>query len=128
MTNEEAIKHLDTYSSTLGSGKTTQKEHEEAKRMGIQALKQQSCNSIISREAIKNILWNVIEIVDELPTVTPTRQFPTLAPMPMISREDFTNRTKYKCPSCGQTEILFHDNAPIIMNCTKCGNRMQVTD
>ena len=41
MTNKEAIRHLDTYSSTNGSGLTTQKQHEEAKRMAINALKKQ---------------------------------------------------------------------------------------
>lgn len=39
MTNEEAIRHLETYSSTMGSGLTTQEQHEEAKKMAIEALK-----------------------------------------------------------------------------------------
>lgn len=39
MTNEEAIRHLGTYSSTMGSGLTTQEQHEEAKKMAIEALK-----------------------------------------------------------------------------------------
>lgn len=39
MTIEEAIRHLGTYSSTMGSGLTTQEQHEEAKKMGIEALK-----------------------------------------------------------------------------------------
>ena len=38
MTREEALWHLDTYSSTLGSGQTTQEQHEEAKRIAIEAL------------------------------------------------------------------------------------------
>lgn len=33
MTVDEAEKHLSTYSSTLGSGQTTQEQHEEAKRV-----------------------------------------------------------------------------------------------
>ena len=41
MTKEEAIKHLETYSTTNGSGQTTQAQHEEAKRMGIKALEQE---------------------------------------------------------------------------------------
>jgi len=41
MTKEEAIKHLHTYSSTNGSGQTTQDQHEEAKRMAIKALSEQ---------------------------------------------------------------------------------------
>ena len=40
MTRDEAIRHLYTYSSTNGSGQTTQEQHEEAKRMAIDALKQ----------------------------------------------------------------------------------------
>ena len=40
MNREEAIKHLETYSTTNGSGQTTQAQHEEAKRMGIKALEQ----------------------------------------------------------------------------------------
>lgn len=38
MKSDEAIKHLNTYSTTLGSGQTTQAQHEEAKRMAIKAL------------------------------------------------------------------------------------------
>ena len=42
MTREEAIRHLNTYSTTNGSGQTSQAQHEEAKRMGIKALEQES--------------------------------------------------------------------------------------
>lgn len=42
MTREEAIKHLETYSTTNGSGQTTQAQHEEAKQMAIEALEQES--------------------------------------------------------------------------------------
>lgn len=42
MTKKEAIAHLYTHSSTNGSGQTTQAQHEEAKRMAIEALLQQS--------------------------------------------------------------------------------------
>lgn len=38
MTKKEAIAHLYTHSSTNGSGQTTQAQHEEAKRMAIEAL------------------------------------------------------------------------------------------
>ena len=41
MNREEAIKHLETYSTTLGSGQTTQAQHEEAKRMAIKALERE---------------------------------------------------------------------------------------
>lgn len=35
MTIDKAIDHLYTYSSTLGSGQTTQAQHEEAKKVAI---------------------------------------------------------------------------------------------
>ena len=41
MTVNEAIRHLYTYSSTNGSGQTTQDQHEEAKLMAIKALEAQ---------------------------------------------------------------------------------------
>lgn len=41
MTVNEAIRHLYTYSSTNGSGRTNQDQHEEAKRMAIKALEAQ---------------------------------------------------------------------------------------
>lgn len=37
---EEAIKHLETYSTTNGSGQTSQAQHEKAKRIAIKALEQ----------------------------------------------------------------------------------------
>ena len=39
MTIEHAISHLDTYSSTMGSGQTTQAQHEEAKRVAIDTMR-----------------------------------------------------------------------------------------
>ena len=39
MTIDEALDHLYTYSSTLGSGQTTQDEHEEAKRVAIDVMR-----------------------------------------------------------------------------------------
>lgn len=41
MTNEEAIAKLEVYSSTNGSGQCTSEEHQEAKRLAIEALKKQ---------------------------------------------------------------------------------------
>lgn len=38
MTKDEAINHLQTHSTTNGSGMTTDKQHEEAKRIAIEAL------------------------------------------------------------------------------------------
>lgn len=45
MTIEEAISHLDTYSSTMGSGQTTQAQHEEAKKVAIDTISE--CKKII---------------------------------------------------------------------------------
>lgn len=39
MTIDEAISHLDTYSSTMGSGQTTQAQHEESKRIAIDTMR-----------------------------------------------------------------------------------------
>ena len=39
MTIKEAIKHLNTYSSTMGSGQTDSDQHEEAKRVALDALR-----------------------------------------------------------------------------------------
>lgn len=38
MNRKEAIRHLQTWSTTNGSGQTTDAEHEEAKKMAIEAL------------------------------------------------------------------------------------------
>lgn len=40
MNNKEAIDHLSTYSTTMGSGQTSDLEHETAKKIGIEAIKQ----------------------------------------------------------------------------------------
>ena len=39
MTIDEAVRHLDTYSSTMGSGQTTQEQHEDAKRVAIETMR-----------------------------------------------------------------------------------------
>ena len=39
MSIEEAISHLYTYSSTMGSGQTTQEQHEDAKRVAIETMR-----------------------------------------------------------------------------------------
>lgn len=39
MTIDKAIDHLYTYSSTLGSGQTTQAQHEEAKKVAIDTMR-----------------------------------------------------------------------------------------
>lgn len=39
MTIDEALHHLHTYSSTLGSGQTPQAQHEEAKKVAIATMR-----------------------------------------------------------------------------------------
>lgn len=39
MTIDKAISHLYTYSSTMGSGQTTQAQHEESKRVAIDIMR-----------------------------------------------------------------------------------------
>ena len=39
MTIDEALSHLGTYSNTLGSRKTTQAQHEDAKRVAIDTMR-----------------------------------------------------------------------------------------
>lgn len=39
MTIDKAISHLDTYSSTNGSGQTTQAQHEESKRVAMDIMR-----------------------------------------------------------------------------------------
>ena len=80
MTNEEAIWHLQTYSTTNGSGQTTQAEHEEAKQIAIKALSQQT-EDAISRQAVWDVmqeLWGTSgELLDRLmalPSVTPKQR------------------------------------------------------
>lgn len=65
MTIDEALHHLHTYSSTLGSGQTPQAKHEEAKRVAIATIrKYQKIEEIYyhqSGEALENSLRAVIE-------------------------------------------------------------------
>lgn len=55
---DKAISHLNTYSSTMGSGQTTQEQHEESKRVAIDTMrKYQKIKEIVSdfREYQKGI-------------------------------------------------------------------------
>lgn len=65
MTIDKAISHLDTYSSTMGSGQTTQEQHEDAKRVAKETMrKYQKIEDIYyhqSGEALENSLRAVIE-------------------------------------------------------------------
>ena len=56
MTGEEAIRCLNVHSSTNGSGLCTDKQHYEAKQMGIEALQQQSCGDVISKQAVLELV------------------------------------------------------------------------
>lgn len=55
MTIEEAIHHLDTWSTTHGSGKTTDKQHEEAKKIAMKTM----CKYQEIEEIVKNTDRNV---------------------------------------------------------------------
>ena len=65
MTIDEAISHLGTYSSTMGSGQTTQAQHEESKRVAIDIMrKYQKIEEIYyhqSGRALEDSLRAVIE-------------------------------------------------------------------
>ena len=50
MTIDEAISHLGTYSSTMGSGQTTQEQHEESKRVAIETMRKYQKIEQIYRE------------------------------------------------------------------------------
>lgn len=51
MTIEKAIRHLYTYSSTMGSGQTTQEQHEESKRVAIETMrKYQKIEEIVKQQ------------------------------------------------------------------------------
>lgn len=54
MTLDEAVGHLQTYSTTNGSGMTTDKQHEEAKRIVIEALEQRMWIPVHERLPEKN--------------------------------------------------------------------------
>ncbi len=50
MSIDEAISHLGTYSSTMGSGQTTQAQHEESKRVAIDTMRKYQQIAAIMRE------------------------------------------------------------------------------
>lgn len=75
MTKEEAIRHLYTYSSTNGSWKTTQEEHEEAKLMAIKALEAQQWIPCTSTKRPKNREEVMVTIDDGYQRYTDTDEF-----------------------------------------------------
>lgn len=62
---DEALDHLYTYSSTLGSGQTTQAQHEEAKKVAIATMRKYKKIEDIyyhqTGQALENSLRTVIE-------------------------------------------------------------------
>jgi len=64
MTIDEAIIHLATYSSTMGSGQTTQAQHEEAKRVAMDIMcKYQKIEQILHNGFGKGVYAVFDEIV-----------------------------------------------------------------
>ena len=72
MTREEAIHHLCTYSSTNGSGQTTDEQHNEAKRMAIEALEQESVIDKIRAEIEQ--YWKYCDDNIQTPTLRGVKQ------------------------------------------------------
>lgn len=73
MSIEEAIHHLDTWSTTHGSGQTTDKQHEEAKKIAMETMrKYQKIKEIVSNNELEwgntsvraNALLEVKKVVD----------------------------------------------------------------
>ena len=69
MTIDEALRHLDTYSSTMGSGQTTQAQHEEAKRVSIDTMrKYQKIEEIVGHYGFESswlCLRKIREVMEE---------------------------------------------------------------
>ncbi len=74
MTIEKAISHLGTYSSTMGSGQTTQAQHEDAKRVAIATMrKYQKIAEIVTNNELEwgntsvraNALLEVKKVVED---------------------------------------------------------------
>lgn len=67
MTIDEAIRHLDNYSSTNGSGLTTDKQHYEAKRVAISSMcKLQKIDHIADEWTESNSFDSMAKIVEVL--------------------------------------------------------------
>ena len=115
MTREEAIKHLETYSTTNGSGQTTQAQHEEAKQMAIKALEQEPCEDAISRQAVIELAYDMSEIDGEhfaepcmVVDLEDIRHLPSVTQEPKtghwIKKEDDTCWW-YVCSECEQEPL-----------------------
>lgn len=60
MTFDEALDHLYTYSSTRGSGQTTQAQHEEAKKVAIAIMRKYQKIQKIAND--KNIIGDLLRM------------------------------------------------------------------
>lgn len=70
MTIDEAISHLDTYSSTMGSGQTTQAQHEDAKRVAIETMrKYQEIEQIVHAYVIDNPRMPMFDTEDYMESI-----------------------------------------------------------
>lgn len=70
MSIDEAIKHLDTYSSTMGSGQTTQAQHEESKRVAVDIMRkyqkiQEIVNSKTTRLSYEEGFRQIKKVVED---------------------------------------------------------------
>jgi len=117
MTREEAIRCLNIYSSTNGSGRCTDKQHYEAKQMAIKALEREPCDDAVSRQAAIDGLNSIngtseldkaFEVIENLPSVLPKQKRGHWLPTSFIDRtyecdichNYVYDKTKY-CPNCG---------------------------
>lgn len=74
MSIDQAISHLDTYSSTMGSGQTTQAQHEESKRVAIETMrKYQKIEELVEyhmlrflpKERMSSFQKDILEVVED---------------------------------------------------------------
>ena len=74
MTIEEAINHLGNYSSTNGSGLTTDEQHNEAKRVAkdtmrkyqkIQAIAEKCNLKLLPKEGMSTFMKDVLEVLED---------------------------------------------------------------
>lgn len=129
MTREEAIRCLDVYSSTNGSGLCTDKQHYEAKQMAIKALEHEPCEDAISRQAAIDGLNSIngtseldkaFEVIENLPPVNPQ---PKIGHWIDKTRQSACGIVfcKVECSECGESSGLSHTLAKY---CPNCGAKM----
>ena len=145
MTREEAIHHLQTYSTTNGSGMTTDKQHEEAKRIAIEALEQQSCEDCISRADVEQTVEDNIlcythsdRPIDQDPDTDchmairialrmlrkDLRKLPPVTPQPKVGHWVDNHTTCDKCGWQMIDDVMESPNIVFFNYCPACGARM----